>query len=110
MWKKIFDCLRAAGFDVCAPGKKEAPVAEAYVCVVCGGAQEGHGICAEQAYYDLICCVPDGRYSELEGFIRSVRTAVKPVLSVMPGIPEIRYDKQMRVWCAPVRCRAVRKI
>lgn len=75
-WKDIYNKLRSKGFDVYSPGQKTGECTDPYVVIKNSGRVSSTDISSSQDLYDLMCYVPEDRYSTLEPFVDSVESAM----------------------------------
>lgn len=72
-WKDIYDHLKKGGFDVYSPGQKTGECKEPYVVVKDSGLSGLSGISSNRQLFDLMCYVPETRYSILESYVSSIK-------------------------------------
>lgn len=78
-WERIFKTLKAAGLDVYSPGQHQGECTAPYVVLKDSGVNGIPGFSSNRALYDILCYVPQKRFSTLEGYIETVKTAMKPL-------------------------------
>lgn len=77
MWEKIFKKLQEKGFEVYPPATKKGECTKPYVVVKNNGLSRHTSISSNMEYYDVLCYVPQNKYSTLETYKNSVKKALK---------------------------------
>lgn len=76
-WKNIYENLKNQGIEVYSPGQHQGECKFPYVVVKSSGLTPLSGFSSAQALYDLMCYVPENRYSILEDYVNQVKEAMK---------------------------------
>lgn len=85
----IYDCLKAAGFDVYFPTQHVGECSSPYVVVKDSGTSQYQQFSSVETLYEVLCYVPKARYSDLHPYKESVKSALK---SLWPMIIYNRYE------------------
>ena len=72
-WKDIYNHLKNNNIDVYSPGQKTDECTKPYVVVKDSGLSGLSEISSNQQLYDLMCYVPEKKYSILEEFVNTVK-------------------------------------
>jgi hypothetical protein len=71
--KQIFEYLELGGFDVYFPQNKSGECTSNYVVVSEGVTADIIGTSSNRRYYEILCYVPAAMYSDLRGYVNSVK-------------------------------------
>ena len=75
-WKDIYNKLKEKDIKVYSPGQKTGECKSPYVVVKAAGQIGLTQVSSSQNLYDLMCYVPDKKYSILDDFVKQVETAM----------------------------------
>jgi hypothetical protein len=102
IWDDIKDNLKSNGIDVYSPGTKQDECKAPYVVVKASGSSEYNGYSTDVNYYDVMCYVPQLKYSTLLPFVKQVEDVmkkiepkVKPMNSKSPSFYDDKYKAHM---------------
>ena len=76
-WKAIYKQLKADGIDVYSPGQHQGDCVSPYVVVKDAGVSPTLSFSSSQALYDVMCYVPQMKFSSLEPYVETVKESVK---------------------------------
>lgn len=68
-WKDIYNHLKEKGVDVYSPGQKTGECTKPYVVIKSAGRSGLTEISSSQDLYDIMCYVPETKYSTLDPFV-----------------------------------------
>lgn len=78
-WQKLFDFLKSKEFDVYSPGQKIGKCEAPYIVLKYEGSQQHGQISTDDDTYTIYCYVPKLMYSLLDGYVQSVKKAMKEI-------------------------------
>ena len=88
-WQDIYDHLKNDGFDVYSPGQHKGECHSSYVVVKDMGAAKIGNFSSMRHLYDIMCYVPQKRFSELEPFVYKVK---KSMMGLYPMIKPNHFE------------------
>lgn len=109
----IYLRLKDEGFDTYFPAQKVGECTKPYVVVRDATTSRVSGISSTVTYYDILCYVPGGQYSELEPFVESVKDAMRvldPMIKPTYTQTQSFYDEKINAHMISVQYRNYRKI
>jgi hypothetical protein len=74
--KQIREVLRENGIDAYYPTQHEGECIEPYVVIKYNGATLSDAVSSEQVVYDIICYVPEKKYSALPDYVAEVKSVL----------------------------------
>ena len=72
-WQTLFNHLQNKGVTVFSPGQHQGECTSPYVVISNQGLNRPKSYSSTQTRYDLMCYVPQNRYSELESFVEQIK-------------------------------------
>lgn len=97
--KDIYDFLKEKGFDVYFPEQKTGECTSSYVVVANAGLTGLTEISSSQVLYDVMCYVPEKKYSTLEPFVNDVERTLDglfPMIRPVHFRTSAYYDEQVK--------------
>lgn len=88
-WQNIYKHLKKSGFDVYSPGQHRGDCTSPYVVIRVAGSNRILDFSSTQTLYDLLCYVPQDRYSTLEPYVESVKDCMK---GLYPAIISMHFE------------------
>lgn len=76
-WQVIYRQLKADGIDVYSPGQHQGDCVSPYVVVRDAGVNPISGFSSSQALYDILCYVPQMKFSSLEPYVETVKESMR---------------------------------
>lgn len=76
-WQNIYKHLKSKGIDVYSPGQHQGECISPYTVVKDDGLSPLSNFSSSQALYDVMCYVPQDRFSELEPYVEQVKKAME---------------------------------
>lgn len=97
--KDIYDALKRNGYDVYFPEQKTGECTSSYVVVANAGLTGLTEISSSQVLYDIMCYVPEKKYSTLEPFVNEVEMALDELFPMIRPVhfrTSAYYDQDVK--------------
>ena len=88
-WQNIYRCLKSSGIDVYSPGQHQGECTSPYVVVKDAGLNPLSNFSSTQALYDIMCYVPQDKFSTLEPYVEQVKQVMK---KLYPAIIPVNFQ------------------
>lgn len=112
-WQDIYLSLKNNGINTYSPGQKSGECTENYTVVKETGASQVAGISQQQVLYDIMCYVPNNKYSTLGAYTEQIKEAMKSLKPmILPTHTETAafYDDTVKAWMVSIQYRNMKKI
>lgn len=112
-WQDIFLHLKNKGFSVYPPATKVGECTEPYLVLKTSATTQKLRYSSMVTYYDVLCYIPRGQYSQLEVYFQSVKDAMKELQPmIMPTYTDTEpfYDDMVKAHMVSTQYRNNRKI
>lgn len=99
MWERIFKKLKEKGVEVYSPSTKTGECKSPYTVVKISGLSKHPSFSTNLEYYDVMCYVPQNRYSKLEGYKNEVKSYLKelePMIKPTGAETPSYYDDKVK--------------
>lgn len=109
----IYNWLRDNGIDVYFPGQKQTECFAPYVVIKDAGTYQYNNMSSTQTLYDIMCYVPQNKFSDLEPFVEQVKalmSELKPMLIPLHYETAPFLDDSVSAHMKSVQYRNMRKI
>lgn len=88
-WQKIYTHLKSDGFDVYSPGQHQGECLNPYIVVKDAGLNPLYSFSSSQVLYDVMCYVPQDKFSTLEPYVEKVKESMK---KLYPAIIPVNFQ------------------
>ena len=78
-WQKLFEFLQQKKFNIFSPGQKIGKCEEPYIVLKYNGSNQHYLYTTDDDTYTILCYVPKLQYSLLDGYVQSVKLAMKEI-------------------------------
>lgn len=105
--------LQEDGFDTYFPSQKSGECLEPYVVVKDDTSSKFLGYSSTRHYLDILCYMPQGRFSEIQPFMEQVKESMKKLYPMIrPTYSETTpyYDSEVNAYMASIQYEYYRKI
>lgn len=104
----ILDCLINKGIDAYPPATKKGICTKEYVVVKASGSSQINSYTSEVHYYDIMCYVPQNKYTSLESFKKEVKEELNKLFPmIIPTGEETPdyYDEEFKAHMVSIMYR-----
>lgn len=78
-WKDLYNHLKSEGFEVYSPGQKRGECTKPYIVIKDSGITGLTTISTNRQLFDIMCYVPETKYSTLEEYVNSVKVSMDKI-------------------------------
>lgn len=110
-WKDLYEHLKLQGFDVYSPAQHTGECTSPYIVIRDAGTSQYLQFSSEVTLYELLCYVPVQKYSSLQGYVKSVKEAMKslwPMFIPMNYETPPFYDDTVKAHMTAIQYRNIR--
>lgn len=111
-WETISETLSSHNIDAYAPATHVGECKNNYVVVRISDVNDMSQAVAKQAFYDIMCYIPVGKYHKIESFVKEVKAALDTLTPVIKyegaQTPEF-FDEKVQAYMVSFRYVNYRK-